>query len=441
MPQDLGFLGMRTTGTWPVNVQPENYRQMLLLFDPNGMMPLTAFQSFSKSEVTDDPTIHWHTKTMATQRATGTAGSFVYTNPTLATPYVSGGTAGTIVYVKTSLAQNNHFIPGHTVLLRLSTDYRYDTHGRVVQVVKNGANSYAAVKLRQNDPISGGLALVDTILVIGKSNPEGGTAPASVSYDPEAFENKCQIFWTTLSISRRMINTKLRSFDAYQEARREILLYHGLEIEKTLHKGLLFDGTDENGKPLTEMDGYASFITTNASANVSDYKNTTDPNYTGKSWLLGGLDWLEEKIYQLSDFGKAGPNATRLAVCGRGALQAINRLSRYTGMIQVDETTTQIGMKISRVSIGGLELMFKTTAAFSYEPTDINSVMVVDPTLIRTRPMRNSDTRYLADKQFDTGGWTTVDGKQEGWYSDLSFEVHNPLAGGLFYNLGQDNVN
>src|SRR3972149_3979638 len=214
---DLGFLGMRVTGSWPANVQPENYRQLLLLFNPNGTAPLLAIQSFLKTESTDDITIHWATKTLATQRATGTAGSFVYTDSALATPYVSGGVAGNILYVKVTLAFSNHFRAGHTVLARLSTDYRKDTHARVVAVTKNGASSYVTIKLREADPVSGGLALVDTLLVIGNSSDEAGTAPASISYDPEQLDNLCQTFWTTLEISRRMLNTKLRFFDAYQE--------------------------------------------------------------------------------------------------------------------------------------------------------------------------------------------------------------------------------
>lgn len=438
---DLGFMGMRVTGSWPANVQPENYRQMLLLFNPNGMAPLLAIQSFLKNETTDDITIHWSTKTLATQRATGTAGSFVYTDSALSSAYVSGGVAGTMVYVKVSLAQSKHFRPSHTVLLRLSTDYRKDCRGIVRSVFYNGASSYISVELRQADPVSGGLALVDTILVIGNSSAEAGTAPAAISYDPEEFTNLCQTFWTTLEISRRMLNTKLRPFDAYQELRREAMQYHGIEIERTLIHGKKFSGTDDNNKPITEMDGLRSFITTNAAANVADYKNTTDAAYTGKTWLQAGADWLDEFIYQAAEFGKAGLNVERLGLCGRGALRGINRLARHLGHVNVESMTTKFGMKVTYWQTPTLDIFLKTTASFSYEPTDQNTIMIIDPKLLIGRPLKNSDTHFLADKTYDSGGFTTIDGKKEGWLSDLSFEIHNPLAHAILHNVGQDNAN
>lgn len=437
---DLGFLGMRVSGSWPTNVQPENYRQMLMLFNPNGMAPLLAVQSFLKSETTDDVTIHWATKTLATQRATGTAGSFVYTDSALSSAYVSGGAVGNTLYVKTSLAQNKHFRAGHTVLLRLSTDYRKDCRAIVVATHQNGASSYVAVKLREADPVSGGLALVDTLLVIGNSNPEAGNAPSSISYDPEQFDNYCQTFWTTLEISRRMLNTKLRFFDAYQEMRREAMQYHGLEIERSLVYGLKFNGVGDNDKQQTEMDGLRSFITTNASDNVSDFKNTTDAKYLSKSWLQAGADWLDEFVYKLSDFGQAGPSAERLALCGRGALQGINRLARQLGYYTVTPMQTKFGMKVTYWQTPQLDIYLKTTPSFSYEPTDLNTVMILDPKLLVGRTLRNSDTHFLPDKNYDNGGFVSVDGKKEGWLTDMSFEIHNPKAFGLLHNVGEDNV-
>lgn len=435
---DLGFLGMRVTGSWPENVQPENYRQMLMLFNPNGMAPLLAVQSFLKQEKTDDPTIHWYTKTLATQRATGTAGSFVYTDSLLSSAYTSGGVAGTVVFVKTSLAQCKHFRAGHTVMLRLSTDYRYDCRGIVNDVSHNGASSYVSVTLREADPISGGLALVDTILVIGNSNAEAGSAPSAISYDPAPFDNKCQIFWTTLEISRRMLNTKLRAFDAYQELRREAMQYHGLEMERSLIHGKKFDGTGTNGKPQTEMDGYRSFITTNAAANVKDFMNTTDTAYAGKTWLQAGAEFLDEMVYVASDFGKAGTNVERLGLCGRDALRGVNRLARHLGWKVLDQMTTKFGMKVTRWETPLLDVYLKTTASFSFEPTDLNTVMLIDPKLFVGRVL--TDTRFLPDKTYDSGGFTAIDGKKEGWLTDMSFEIHNPLAGSIMYNVGKDNT-
>ncbi len=125
---DLGFLGMRATGDWPANVEPENFRMGLLLFFPNGKAPLTAIQSAMGSKSSSSHTIHWFTKTLATQRATGTAGSFIYDDEALSTAYTAAtGVADTVLYAKMTVALSAHFLAEQTVLLRDANDYVADS--------------------------------------------------------------------------------------------------------------------------------------------------------------------------------------------------------------------------------------------------------------------------------------------------------------------------
>src|SRR5262249_21204795 len=52
----MAVLGMRGTGNFGAVEEPENWRQGILLYFPNGDAPLTAFLSKMREQPTDDPT-------------------------------------------------------------------------------------------------------------------------------------------------------------------------------------------------------------------------------------------------------------------------------------------------------------------------------------------------------------------------------------------------
>jgi len=430
---DLGFLGMRATGDWPANVEPENFRIGLLLFFPNGKAPLTAINSAMGSKSSTSHTIHWFTKTLATQRATGTAGSFIYDDEALGTAYTAAtGVADTVVFAKMTLAVSGHFRAGQAVLLRDADDYAADTHGEVTKVVENGASSYVAVKLDEADQKD--LATCDTLLIIGNSNSEGGVIPEALSYDPEEFTNIEQIYRNALDISGSEMAEETRIGDPYMELKRETLQYHGIEIEKSTIHGLQKKRTGSNGKRRWKMDGVISIINTNASANVNDY--ATNTSYTGQAWIDGGGDWLDEFIYQIFDFGD---DSEKLGLCGREALRGINRIAKAEGIINLEPTTTKFGMRVTRWNTPVGDIFLKTHPLFSYEATDKNTILIIEPKLLTTRPKTGRDTHFRPDILWQKGGYTATDGKKEEWLTELSMQYDNPAAMGILYSVGLDN--
>ena len=104
------FLGMRGTGEWVSNQQPEDYRESVLYLYPNGNTPLTAIMSMLGSRRVYDPTYNWWTKTLPAQ---GGAVTNVFTDPSLASAYTSGGVAGTTLYVNAAAAVIDEFRVGH----------------------------------------------------------------------------------------------------------------------------------------------------------------------------------------------------------------------------------------------------------------------------------------------------------------------------------------
>lgn len=430
---DLGFLGMKATGDWPANVEPENFRMGLLLFFPNGKAPLTAIMSAMGSQPSTSHTIHWFTKTLATQRATGTAGSFIFDDAALGTAYTGAtGVLNTVLFAKMTVALSNHFRTGQSVLLRDADDYTADTHGEVVSVVQDGASSYVSIKLDEID--QNDLATCDTLLVIGNVNDEGGTIPEALTYDPEEFTNIEQIYRNSLDISGSEIAEELRIGDPYMELKREVLQYHGIGLERSTIHGLQVKRTGANGKRRWKMDGVISVINTHASANVDNYTANTD--YSGQSWLEGGGDWLDEFIYQIFDFGD---DSEKLGLIGREALRGINRVAKADGIIQLEPMTTKFGMKVVRWVTPVGDIFLKTHPLFSYEATDQNTLLIIEPKLLKNRPKRGRDTHFRPDILYQKGGFTAVDGRKEEWLTEMSMEYHNPLAMGILYGVGLDN--
>ena len=278
-----GFLGMRGTGDWVTDERPKNWREMILRLYPNGDAPLTAILAKMKSERVDDPEFNWWTKSLATQGGTVTE---VYTD-VLSTAYTTGGAAGDLLYVKAAAAVIQEIRTGHQVLLRNSSNYADDCNAKVTSRVVNGANSYVIVKLLEADPTTTGIADCDTILVIGNVNPEGAAMPDAIAYNPTKYYNYTQIFRTPLEITRTARRTKLRTEDAYKEAKRECLEIHSIEMEKAFLWGIRTENTGSNGKPERTTGGIIEWISDNSGI-VSDYVTDSSAGVDGKTWEQGG---------------------------------------------------------------------------------------------------------------------------------------------------------
>ena len=119
--------------------------------------------------------------------------------------------AGVTAYCKMAAADVVHFRIGHVAILRDASDYAVDVNAKVTSVVTNGDNSYVSCKLLEaaNSGSSTDITDVDTLLVAGNLNPEGGSRPDAIAYDPVKWNNYTQIFRTPLSIETRLCRPSL----------------------------------------------------------------------------------------------------------------------------------------------------------------------------------------------------------------------------------------
>lgn len=433
------MFGMRGTGDWATDQRPKSWRETILYLYPNGTAPLTAMLSKMREQKVNDPEFNWWTKILPSQGGAITAGE-VYTDASMDTALSlnADSAAGTTLYVKCAAAVAAHFRAGHQALMRDTDQYVADLNVKVTDVLVNGASSRITIKTLQADTASDtyDLSTCDRILVIGNLNPEGGERPTAIAYDPTKWYNYTQIFRTPLSITRTARETRLRTGDAYKEAKRECLELHSIEMEKAFLFGYRSENLGSNGKyerttmGLVEAIQYGSDGTSNVGV-ISNYVAESD--WSGQTWLQGGEDWLDEHLEEVFRYGRR----EKLAFCGSGAMLGINRLAKTYGNIQLTPTSTVYGIKVNEwiTSFGTIRLL--THPLFSFETTNRNTMLIFEPEDLRYR--------FVTDTLFRKAPATTeaiasIDGTDEEYLTECGLEYHHPNGWAYLNGFNQANT-
>lgn len=424
-------------GKWS-DQRPTSYRETIAKLYPNGSMPLTGLISRNPKEKVTDPTFNWWEQDFASRQVTVTG---VYTNVACTTAYTSGGAVGSSLYVAftddNDGSYSKQFRAGQMVILLNSADYNVQKRAYVTAVVKSSATTaYCVARLIQADNSSGNtLSTANTMLIIGNTNPELGERPTEITYRPVKRTNYTQIFRNSLSISRTLQKTKLRTGSEYEHAKAEALEQHGLDMESALLWGYPYETTGSNGKPMRTTGGLFYWASTYApSSHIDDYVLNTD--YAGKDWTdaKGGLKWLNERLEILFRYGRS----EKMAVCGSGALLALNELAMTTGQITLAPKDIAFGTSVIRwiTPVGNIYL--KTHPLMSYEATFRNTMLILEPENIKIRYI--DDTFFKSDKTERESDSDGKDGKEEEFLTELGFEFKSAKTFGILYGVGSNNV-
>lgn len=426
------FLGMRGTGDWVTDERPKNWRQGILYLYPNGAAPLTGLLSKMPEQRVDDPEFNWWTKTLAAQ---GGAISGVFTNTALSTAYVSGGVAGNILYVRLAEELADEFREGHQALLRDADHLDVDVNVKVTAVTKAGASSYLTVKLLENDDngATTDLSNADTVLIIGNINAEGAPIPDAIAYDPVKWFNYTQIFRSPLEITRTARRTRLRTEDAYREAKRESLEYHSIEMEKAFLFGIKSENVGANGKPERTTMGLIPAIKEAAPQNVNDF--SLNLTYTGDTWLQSGEEWFDNMLELIFRYG----DTQKMAFVGSGALLGINRLAKQGGQIQITPMTTSYGLKVGHWITPFGDIYLKTHPLFSFDATTRNAMVIFEPAKLKYRFIDDTAFMSMPEKNVSPSH-ERLDGTKEEWLTECGLEYHHPISFGFLSGLNQNSV-
>ncbi len=415
-----GFLGMRGDGDWATDQRPKGWREGMLLLFPNGDVSLTAISSKGRSQRVTDPEYNYFTKTLPVQGADGaqdpaTTGN-VYTDATLVDLVSTNQVAGQTIYYKVGTASAaNHFRDGHTVHLVDKSIDSNNAFGEVTGKATVVAGTYIAIRLLA-DATSAKLILCDYADIAGNVNAEGAFIPDALAYDPTKRTNFTQIFRTSLDITRTAKLTRLRTGDAYMEAKREAMLLHGMEIEMSAFLGEKTNTTGDNGKPKRTTQGGISFIREHQSGNVLHYPTS----HTGVDWLVNGEEWIDTQLELVFRYGRR----TKLAFCGSGALLGIQRLAKQSGQFSFTPETGAYGIQVVRWTTPFGTLLLKVHPLFTFRTYRTNSMFIYEPENLSYNFI--TDTIFKKDDGLKKGGTIGYDGTKEEFLTEAGWEWHFP---------------
>ena len=418
----MAIQGLQGTGAFVAEERPKNWLQGVLMRFPNGHAPITALTSAMKKKVTDDPEFSWWEREVSNVRLKLGA---------------DAGTSGTM----TALFQNDPDGFGGVEQVKAGDVLRVEETGELMLALTDGVNndpargdltvtrSYGSVAATTVD--WDGAAVNPHILIVGSLYEEGADTPNSIRYRATKQFNFTQIFRDSLKATRTAMQTRLRTIEEVKDAKQQTLLYHTIRMEYAW----LFGEKDERtgSSELQRMtDGIIARIPSN-----QDVDKSTDPTSpTAVSW-----DEIGDIFLEAFRFG----SQEKMAFIGNRALLAIQRMIRKSDAISVEMTpsTKEFGMDIRRLFTPYGTLVLKTHPLFNQSTSTIGGgatqeffgmdtwMLILDMADLTYRPLRNSDTQYLPDRQGNG-----IDGLTPQYLTEAGLQVnhgkHHYLARHIF---------
>jgi hypothetical protein len=410
----MGIQGLRDTFGFVTDQRPKNWRQGIFLLNPNGKMMLTGLTSLMKSKVTDDPEFYWWDKQLQSRRVKLTA------SITAATSTLTVDTDGNDSTNNNSgalgLKEGDILYSEQTgERMRVSANPTSDTSVPVTR----GFSGSTATAITYN-----GSGVNPFLVVIGSAYKEASQAPSGVNFDPNKRYNLTQIFRNTLEMSRTAQKTRLRTGDGLEEAKREVLELHGIDMERAFWFGKRAENT-VGGNIIRTCDGVISVID---SGNIK----TVTTDYASGLTMAG----LEEYMYNIFKFG----SSEKMGICGNRGLLTIQQVIRKNANWQFVSGIKEFGMNVSRFTTPFGELVLKSHPLFNYQyggTTGTASyygmeswLWVLDLDNFSYRYLTDSDTKY--EPKLETNG---LDGMQSGWLTEASIQIAQPKTHYLLKNL------
>jgi hypothetical protein len=396
--------GLRGTGDWGTDERPKNFRETILWRSPNGKAPLTALLAKMKSESVDDPEFNWWEEELNVVRLTMANG----------TAY--GTTIETIVVTSNYDNDAQVCVAGDVFMYDAVIDSSFANEILVVSSVTD-ATTVVFKRAQAGTSRVASIAVGGTFTKIGNVYGEGTGAPTASTRNPTKFYNYCQIFKTTYEITETAKRTKTRTGDALKIDKKRKMFDHSVALEFAFLLGKRYEGTGANGKPLRFTGGILEQMKNAASSRITKFATTpTETTFTNA-------------LYSVFDYD-TGAGDERIVFAGNGALNSLNRLAASQSRVRInyDGIVESFGMKLQRWVLPQGVLYIKSHPLFNTHSQLTNDMLVLDPTALRYRHMRDTTFKdNIQDNDADSqkGQWLTEaglemnHGKTSAWLSNF----------------------
>jgi len=403
----MPIAGLRGTGDWGTDERPKNFREMILWLNPNGTAPIFALSSKAAKESTDDPEFAWWSEPNGQVRLQVNFGGGYGTTETVLTVDSADPSSSDL---GANYGNASNLKAGDILMVEPSTDSATFTPEYLLVTVSPSSPTSLTVSRAFAGSSAAAIADDAFLLLVGSAYAEGTSAPTATSRNPVKYNNFTQIFKDTYSLTRTASKTKVRTGDPMKNDKKRKAFDHARSIEFAMIFGRKSETVGSNGKPLRTMDGIRRFV----------------PNA-----VLGGgsnLNSLLDAVSPVFDFDSDAGD-TRMAFCGNGALNRINKaIANASGQsalnLNFDGGTKVYGVNFQELIFPQGRILLKTHPLFSRNTLYTNSMLIMDFSALKYRPLTDSDTKFTDDIQtkredLREGQWLTEAGI-EIWHGGLT---------------------
>lgn len=385
------ILGLRGVGNFATNEAPQNWREGIIFYYPNGETPLIALSSMGKSEPTDDYRFNWWDKALPSRRMFVNNGAgYTSASTSIVVDDASGGTASSLCHAGTVLMNERTF-----ERLIVTADPTTDTIA-----VARGKGATAAAVMNDND----------ALLIIGTSYEDGASARTGLTFDPTQRTNYTQIFQRGVGpLTRRMAKTTLRTGDKLMDMKHDAWLNIALDLEWS---SLFGDALDEAGS--------ASAVRRTFSGGLYYWVNTNVFDAAGTVTYFSLMDNLE-------DFFRYG-SSEKLLLAGSTALNAFGKLAKTEMVMNAVPGEQAFGMKITEVITPFGVVYLKNHPLLSDHPFFRSWMFGIDLDFFKVRYI--DDLTYIPFADV-----SNPHRRQDEYYADLGWEWEVEKAHGVFKNF------
>ena len=382
--------GMRGTGDWGTDERPKSFRETILWRSPNGQTPLTALMSKMKSESVNDPEFAWWEEELNALRLT--------------VNYTTGySTTDQTIVLTSNLQDAQDVVAGDLFMVEKTMTAAYDHEVIMASSITDGTT--VVFKRAQLGTSAAPLANGTKLTKIGNIFSEGSGAPSASTRNPTKLFNYVQIFKTTYDITNTAKLTKARTGDPVKNDKKRKMFDHAVALEFATIFGKRYETTGANGKPMRSSGGFLYMMSQYASNMITVFSTTpTEQQFT-------------DAIYPVFNYD-TGAGDERIVLAGNGALNSLNRLAATQSRTRInfDGIISQWGMKLQKWVLPQGTLYVKTHPLFNTHARFTNDMMVVDPTALKERVMR--DTQFKDNIQNND-----ADEQKGQWLTEVGFEM------------------
>lgn len=376
----MAVAGLRGTGDWAADERPKDFRETILFRNPQGSSPIFALTAKAKKRTVSDPQFYWWdepndiVRLQVNGAISDTAQTLITVDSLDPTNVAAGRVYGTAGHLK----------EGDLLLVDPATDNAtYDQE--IVEVVSVLSDAQFTVKRGAAGTTPATIANDRYMTLIGSVYAEGTNAPSAVSRNPLKFTNYTQIFKDSYELTGTADATKTRTGDTWSNDKRRKMFDHARAIEFAFLFGKPSETTGPNGKPKRTLGGLRYQI---PAANT--YVYGANPSY---------MDLLD-RLYPVFNYDTPAGDE-RIAFCGNGALNALNKMVMDDGNAQINwgGVVKAYGMNLRELILPQGRILLRTHPLLSRHGLYTNSMWLLDFASINYVTLKGRDTKVKDDVQ------------------------------------------